>query len=207
MLLGLAGEKGNAERLRLHHLGRHLVEHRNATRHVKAADADRKPAGDKGPCQIDGARELVRLHADQPDQRAAALFLDHAHDPAGADAPVGLVIGVEAEVDAGAEDLTAPRVFGERKQAGQRVGGNGRTHPLNGVAVVVVMRRLDHDEMKRFRALRLHRHPSIARSALGLCRLATDADGAKVLATEASLLLSPFGHAAPDRRQLQALLH
>ena len=153
MFLGLAGEKGNAERLRLHHFGRHLVEHRNATRHVKAADAHRKPAGDKGPCQIDGPRELVRLHADQPDQRAAALFLDHAHDPAGADAPVGLVIGVEAEVDTGAEDLTAPRVFGERKQAGQRVGGNGRTHPLDGVAVVVIMRRLDHDEMKRFRAL------------------------------------------------------
>ena len=46
-LLGFAGKKGNSKRLRLHHLLRHLGQHRNAARHVKAADAHRETAGDE----------------------------------------------------------------------------------------------------------------------------------------------------------------
>ena len=72
-LLGLAGKERDAERLRLAHLRRHLGQHRDAARDVKAADAHRQAGGQKRPRQIDGARKLVRLHADQADQRATAL--------------------------------------------------------------------------------------------------------------------------------------
>ena len=38
---------------------------------------DRQAGGEERPRQIDGARKLVRLHADQPDQRAPAFAADH----------------------------------------------------------------------------------------------------------------------------------
>ena len=144
---------------------------------MKAADADRKTAGNEWSGQIDGTRKLVRLHAHQPDQRLSALFADHAHDPVGAHPPIGLVIGVEPDVDVGAEDATPPRIFGKGKKTRQGVGGNGRSHPLNGIAVVVIMRRLDHDEMKWFRSRRLHRPPFVFGRRWDFCRPATAADG------------------------------
>ena len=72
-LLGLAGKERDAERLRRAHFRRHLGQHRDRARDVKAADAHRQPGGQKRPRQIDGARKLVGLHADHRDQRAAAL--------------------------------------------------------------------------------------------------------------------------------------
>ena len=147
-LLGLAGEERNSERLRLRHLGRQLGQHRNAAGDVKAADAHRETGGDEAPGKIDGARKLVRLDADEADQRLSALLADHPHDPVRPDAPIGLVIGVQPDIDVGAENLAPPRVVGEGVQARQRIGGNSRAEPLDRIAVVVVMRRLDHDEMK-----------------------------------------------------------
>ena len=70
--LGLAGEERDAERLRLAHLRRHLRQHREAAGDVEAADGDRQPGGEERPRQVDRARELVGLHADQRDQRPAA---------------------------------------------------------------------------------------------------------------------------------------
>ena len=51
----------------------------------------------------------------------------------------------------------APRgagILGERVQAGERVGGDRRAQPLDRIAVVVVMRRLDHHEVEERRAPR-----------------------------------------------------
>ena len=146
--LGLAGEERDAERLRLADVVRHLRQHGDAAGDVKAADADRQPGGEERPRQIDRARKLVRLHADQADQRLAAGLADHADDPVGPDAPVGLVIGVEADFDVRPEHLAAARVLGEAVQAGERVGRDRRAEPLDRIAVVVVMRRLDHHEVK-----------------------------------------------------------
>ena len=68
---------------------------------MEAADADRQAGGEERPRQIDGARKLVGLHADQPDQRPAAGLADHPDDPVRPDPPVGLVIGVQADLDVG----------------------------------------------------------------------------------------------------------
>src|ERR1700761_9442754 len=59
--LRFAGEERDSERLRLDHLRRHLWQHRNAARDMKAADADREASGSKRPGKIEGARKLVRL--------------------------------------------------------------------------------------------------------------------------------------------------
>ncbi len=134
---------------------------------MKAADGDRQPGGKERLRQIDRARKLVRLHADQADQRAAAVAADHADDLLGPDPPVGLVIGVQADLDAGPEHFAAAGVLGQRVQAGERVGRDRRAQPLNRIAVVVVMRRLDHHEMEEIgpvslAVLGIARNPSVA---------------------------------------------
>ena len=57
--LGLAREEGDAERLRLLHVGRHVGKHGEAARYVEAADDD----VDAGPAQrrryVNGARKFV----------------------------------------------------------------------------------------------------------------------------------------------------
>jgi hypothetical protein len=73
---------------------------------------------------------------------------------------------VEPDVDFGAEDVTAPRIFGKSKKTRQGVGRDGRSQPLYGIAVVVIMRRLDHNEMKRLRPRYFHRHPPQCPAAL-----------------------------------------
>ena len=72
---------------------------------MEAADADRQPGGEERPGQIDGAGELVGLHADQPDQRPAARLADLADDPVRPHPAVGLVIGMQADVDVGPSTL------------------------------------------------------------------------------------------------------
>ena len=86
---------------------RHLRQHGDAAGDVEAADADRQPGGEERPREIDRARKLVRLHADQADQRLAAGLADHPDDLVRPDPPVGLVIGVQADVDVRPEHLAA----------------------------------------------------------------------------------------------------
>ena len=147
-LLGLAGEERDAELLRLAHVLRHLRQHGDAAGDVEAADADRQPGGQELPRQVDGARKLVGLHADQTDQRPAALLADLADDPVRAYAPVGFVVGMQADFDAGSQHVAALGVHRQAVEAGERVGRDGRAEPLDGIAVVIVMRRLDHHEME-----------------------------------------------------------
>ena len=164
MLLGLAGKERDAERLRLADVGRQLRQHGDAAGDVEAADADRQPGREERPREIDRARELVRLHADQADQRLAAGLPDHADDAVGPNAPVGLVIGVQADLDAFAQHAAPLRVLGEAVEAGERIGRDRRPDPLDRIAVVVIVRRLDHHEMKQARTVgRLLNHQCVFR--------------------------------------------
>jgi hypothetical protein len=128
---------------------------------VETADADRDSGRQERPGKIDGARELVGLHPDQRDQGAAARSADSPNDPVRPDPAVGLVIGIESDGDVRAEQLAALGVLCQAVQGCEGIGGNRRPQPLNGIAVVVVMRRLDQHQMKRIRAVpghcRLHR--------------------------------------------------
>ena len=148
-LLRFAGEERDAHRLRLAQLHRHLVEHGDAAGDVEAADHDRNPRGQERAGEIDGAEELVRLHADEADERAAAGAADHRNDFVRAHAAVGFVVGVQMNIHVRAEDAALLRVLRQPVHAGQRVRGNGGADPLDRIAVVVVMRRLDHDKVKR----------------------------------------------------------
>src|SRR5205085_9272005 len=82
------------------------------------------------------------------DQRAPPGAADLPDYAVGANPAICLVISVDADVDIGAEHAAALRVLGEAVQRGQRVGRDGRPEPLDRVAVIVVMRRLDQDEVE-----------------------------------------------------------
>jgi hypothetical protein len=148
-LLGLAGEEGDAERLCFAQLGWHLGQHREAAGDVKAAETDRQPGLQERPRQIDGAGKLVGLDADQPDQRAAASAADPPDDPVGPHPSVGLVIGLDANLDPGTQHMPLPQILGQAVQGGQRIGWYRRPEPLDRIAVIVVMARLDQHELKK----------------------------------------------------------
>ena len=63
-------------------------------------------------------------------------------------------IGTRLKPTSGAEHLARRRVAGEAVQRGERVGGQDRPPPDDRIAVVVIMRRLDHDEVELFGAIR-----------------------------------------------------
>ncbi len=104
-LLRFPGEQRNAERLRLLEFGRHFRKHGDAARNVKAADADRNALGAELAGDVERARILVRLYADDADQRPAAALGEVADDPGGKDAAVRLVVGLDREVDVRARGL------------------------------------------------------------------------------------------------------
>ena len=116
---------------------------------MKAAEADRQPGREERPRKIDGAGKLVGLDADQPDQRASPGAADLADDPVGSSPAVGLVIGVDADLDPGTQHLPPPQILRQTVQASQRIGWNCRPEPLDRIAVIVVMGRLDQHEPKK----------------------------------------------------------
>ena len=148
VFFGLAGEEGDAHRLRGFDVGRQFRQHGNAAGDMEAADTDRQTGLDEWLRQIDGARKLVRLHADEPDQTAPALTPEHADDLRWLNPPVGFIVCVQADIDACSQHLAATSVLGQGIETGKRIGGNCRTQPLDRIAVVVVMRRLDHHEVE-----------------------------------------------------------
>ena len=58
-LLRLAGEEGNAERLRLAHILGHLGKHGDAAGNVEAADANGQSGSQEGPGEVNGAGKLI----------------------------------------------------------------------------------------------------------------------------------------------------
>ena len=172
-LFSLAGEQGNAHRLGLADVLRHLRQHRDATGDMKPADADRQTGCEKDPRQVDRPGKLIGLNPDQSDQGSAVGLSDHPDDLVGLNAPIGFIVGVQAQFDVRSEHVAGARVFREAVQTRQRVGRNGRPEPLDGIAVVVVVRRLDHHQMKQllasgqraigsFAALTGHQAPPVA---------------------------------------------
>jgi hypothetical protein len=71
--------------------------------------------------QFDGRGKLVRLNPNQADNGPTVGAVDQSDDPIGPDAPVGLVVGVDANCHIGAQNLASTGVFSETVQADTRV--------------------------------------------------------------------------------------
>src|SRR5205807_2795837 len=128
--------------------GSDVGRHGEAGGHVEAAD-DRRDAGvPERPGDVEGAGKLVRLHAYQANHAEAAVPAQRRDHVLDLHAPVGLVDWRDVDRDIGAEDLASARVEGEHVDHGKRIRWDGRTQPLNDIAVIVVVGRLYQNKLK-----------------------------------------------------------
>ena len=134
----------HAERLRLFQVRRQFGQHGDAAGDVEAADGDRHALLAKLAADIERARKLIRLHADQRDH--SAVGEDALRNRGKIDDGVALVVDLELDIDVGAENVRFGAFQQQAIDAGQAVRGDGRAAPLDDIAVVVVMRRLDQND-------------------------------------------------------------
>ena len=117
---GFAGKKRNAQVERALYVRVALLEHGGCAGNVKAADGDGDAALTKRRGDVEGARKLVRLHADQHDHAGVGLF-DQTDDLRRANVCVGFVKGVDVELNVVAERLLLGAFQRQPVQDGQRV--------------------------------------------------------------------------------------
>ena len=114
---------------------------------MEAADDDRQVGGTEPSGKVHGAGKLIGLYPDQPDKSPAGLP-DPADDTVDIDDGVGFVVSFQSDLDFGAERVCS-RTIGECAiDDSEAVRGDSRAKPLNDIAVIVVMRRLDQDDQE-----------------------------------------------------------
>ena len=109
---------------------------------MKTAHDDRYAERPELPAEIERARKLVGLNADQTDH-AAAGGANALGDGADIYGGVALVAGLDLDADVGTEHVRLRAILDQRIDAGETVRGNVGAPPLNDIAVIVIMRRLD----------------------------------------------------------------
>src|SRR6478735_1934707 len=115
---------------------------------MKAADHHRHAIGTERAGDIERARVLIRLHPDDADQAESVVTPKQGAQLLDLDAGVDLVDDRDVDRGVGPEHGAEPRIPSEAVQHGERVRRNERPHPLDDIAIVVVMRRLDQNELK-----------------------------------------------------------
>jgi len=101
--------------------------------------------------------DLVRLNADQADQRPGAAAADVADDLRRDDMLVALVDRYQIEGDVRPQHLALGGIAREPVQRRQRIGRQDRPPPDDRITVIVIMRRLDHDEIELLHGLSITR--------------------------------------------------
>ncbi len=139
MLLGLAGEEGDAQIQGLLQLGRQAGQHGQGAADMEAADGHRQSSGAEAPRQVQGAGVLVGLDPHQADQATPAVGLEAPDDASHRDPGVGLVIGLDGNPDIRAQDPLLVGDAGQTVEGGQGVGGNPGLAPLDDITLVVIV--------------------------------------------------------------------
>src|ERR1700733_4565352 len=109
---------------------------------METADHDGQPTLAEFAAEIERARILIRLHADQPDH-AAAGRADAFHHAFDIDDGVALVAGLDLDIDVGTEHALVRALLDQPIDAGEAVRWQRRAQPLYDIAIRVVMRRFD----------------------------------------------------------------
>ena len=132
----------NLNRNRLRSLAR-----RPAMSSIEDNDAPDASSPESGARDIERARRLVRLHADQQNH-AVAGGLDQRGNFIGPDPSIGLVENVEFDLDIVAEHAALGAFLGNGVNAGEGIRRDGGAEPADRVAVVAIMRGLDQHQAK-----------------------------------------------------------
>jgi hypothetical protein len=110
---GLAREQRDAERQRFLQFGGQLGQHREATAHVETADRDLDTRRAQLTRDIDGAHELIGLHADQAYESAVPIVREALDNFPYRNENVGLVAHSDLDIDAVAQ--RAPFTYVKRE--------------------------------------------------------------------------------------------
>jgi hypothetical protein len=162
------GEHRHAE---VHHLlnaGIALRQHRKGAGHMEATDRDLDSPAAKLFCDIERARKLVGLYADQR-HHAGIRRPDRARQILDPHLPVGLVDHFDVDVEIGTENLALATFQRDAIEAGQRIRRQPAAPPSDDVTVIIVMRRLDQNKPETL--VRLHKESISVRSILPFQRL------------------------------------
>src|SRR5664279_5332868 len=114
---------------------------------MKPADRDRHAARAKLAPNIQRTRKLVGLNADQRDE-PAPRFPYAPRNPGDVDDGIALVKYLGLDIDVGTQRAFAGALRDEAVDAREAVGRNRGAAPLDDVAVVVIVRRLDQHDQK-----------------------------------------------------------
>ena len=157
--LGLAREHRDAELPAGIELDRLPVEHRQASGDVEAAHRDRDAGIAERAGDVERARILVRLDADQRDQAEIAVAPEPREQRRDVDPGVGLVDDRDVDVDVRSEHLAFGAIGRNAIDGRERIGRDHRAPPADHIAVFVVVRRLDQDELEAPLSDRLRSRP------------------------------------------------
>ncbi len=146
--LGLTGEDRDAHVHGFLDLGRRHRQHREAAGDVEPADRHREAALQELAGEVDGVRELVGLDAHEADEALAAAALDLGHEVVGTDARIGLVDRMDDDVDVRTQHFPPTAILAEAVERSQSIGRDMRPEPRDRIAVIIVMSRLDQNQMK-----------------------------------------------------------
>ena len=146
--LQLAGEHAHAHVERRLEVGLQFRQHGEAAGDMESADHHRHAGRPERAGDVERAGILVRLHADDRDQAEPAVAPKLGEQLVDFDAGMDLVDHRDVDGGVGSEHGPLRRIAPQAVEHGERVRGDERAHPLDDVAVVVVMRRLDQDELE-----------------------------------------------------------
>ncbi len=146
--LGLAGEQRDAHAARKVEVDGGAVEHGEAAGHMEAAHRDLNAGGAERLGDVQRARKLVRLHADQAEHAEIAVLAETPDQLLDVDACIGLVDDVDVDLDVVAQGLALRRIERQAVNRGERVRRDQRPPPADDVAIVVVMRGFQEDELE-----------------------------------------------------------
>jgi hypothetical protein len=106
-----------------------------------------KPAARNGRARST-ARGNYGLYADQTDKCFTASFANCSHHCGRSHTSIGFVMEMQADLDISSQHLALLSILGQPGQTRERVGGYYRSYPLDGIAVIVIMSRLDQHQVK-----------------------------------------------------------
>src|SRR3984957_12039036 len=140
----LPGIEDDPKRLRLFQVRRQFRQHGNTAGNVESSNGDRHALLAKLSRNVERARKLIRLDADQGDH--AAIREDSLRDGRKINDGVAFVVDLELDLDVGAEHVVVRAFAQQSVDTGEAVRGDCRAPPLDDIAVVIVMRRLDQND-------------------------------------------------------------
>ena len=109
------------------------------TRDLTKTYGDLYAGGSKRPRDIDRARVLVRLNADEGDHAEAPMTAKTGKKRRHIDMGVGLIDCLYVEVDIRPEHLPFRAIGRDAVHVGQRIGRNDRAPPADHISIVVVV--------------------------------------------------------------------